>query len=153
MRLEDFIRYERATGKWQTKWTARLGEVSAAGDSREDATRNLFTLVREGMEGSYDPVVIAFMGWVAHIWRNPLGDWCYAIRGAGFNGRLDRNSVLIGDYEETIRCARKHLADYVYDGVSVFSHPEEAAEIILDEGDRREFISRCYRTKRAGERV
>jgi hypothetical protein len=151
LKITDYITYIPPMKPFRPNWAAKIGELSAQGITREEATTALFRKVEQGFEGSYAPLVIPHCGYVAHIWRDPEAGWCYSIKGLYFDGRLDHSYCVVGGYDATIRAARKHLADYVYDdeepGPTV-RHPEEAAEVILDEADRREFISRAYRTKR-----
>jgi len=151
LKITDFITYLEPMKRWREYWTARVGELEATGKTREETTTALFRKVEQGYAGNYTPLVIPHCGYVAHIWRDVEAGWCYAIKGLYFDGRLDHSYCIVGDYDATVRAARKHLADYVYDGEEpgpTVRHPEEAAECIINEEDRREFISRAYRTKR-----
>ncbi len=151
MKITDFITYIPPMKPFRSYWTAKVGETEAMGVSREEATTALFRKVEQAFEGNYTPLVIPHCGYVAHIWRDVEAGWCYAIKGLYFDGRLDHSYCIVGGYDATIRAARKHLADYVYDGEEpgpTVRHPEKAAECIINEEDCREFISRAYRTKR-----
>ena len=151
MKITDYITYIPPMKPFRSYWTAKVGETEAMGVSREEATTALFRKVEQAFEGNYTPLVIPHCGYVAHIWRDVEAGWCYAIKGLYFDGRLDHSYCIVGGYDATIRAARKHLADYVYDGEEpgpTVRHPEKAAECIINEEDCREFISRAYRTKR-----
>src|SRR5438128_2220711 len=129
MKLTDFITLTEPMKRWREYWTAELGETKATGQSREEATTNLFQTVKLCLDGSFTPILLFHYGRVALIWREGQ-NWYYTIRQMGESGAVTSNIHCIGDRQQTEIYARTHLAQYALDEVH---HPEEAATIIVDE--------------------
>jgi hypothetical protein len=144
MKLTDYITYTEPMKRFREFWTANIGQTQGTGPTREDATKNLFDIVKKSLNGNFIPAMIFHHGYVALIWREGQ-HWYYTIRKVDESGPVMSNIHCIGDRQATEMYARHHLAAYVEDeGGS----PEEAAEIITDELARKTFLDQCYHTKR-----
>ena len=144
MKLTDYITYIEPLKRFRQYWTAKIGQTEVPGDTREEATKNLFTFIQNSLNGSYTPILLFHYGHVALIWR-ANDQWFYTTRQNGRSGPVHSNIHCVGDQDRTEQAARRHLADYALDeGRS----PEEAASIIEVYGDYQEFIHQCERTKR-----
>lgn len=141
--MQQHIAYTKPAGKFRPNWTARLGDVEAFGRTKEEAQDRLFAQLKAACTGSFTPVMICHKGYVALLWRDGA-QWCYTIRAQDVSGAVTCNIHMIGaDRAIAERKARRHLADYA---LETCYHPEEAAECIENEQDRREFLATCYRS-------
>ena len=143
MKLTDFITLTEPMKHWREYWTAQLGDTKATGKSKEEATKNLFQTIRQSLDGSFVPVMLFHYGRIALIWREGQ-QWYYTVREVGESGPVHTNIHCIGDRQQTEIYARNHLAQYALEMVK---HPEEAAEIIIDEQERGRFIAAEYRSR------
>ncbi|SRR6266516_2006413 len=143
MKLADYIIYIEPLKRWREYWTAQIGQTKGTGPTREEATESLFTIIQESLDGTFTPSLLFHHGYVALIWREGQ-QWFYTVRKVGESGAAQSNIHCIGDRQQTEVYARNHLAQYAIDEVK---HPEEAAEIILDEQERKHFIATEYRNR------
>jgi hypothetical protein len=155
--MTDHISYDEPSKVFhRPHWIAKMGGVEATGKTKTEARAALMDKVHAAVRGVYTPTLIPLRGRVALIWREQNG-WYYTVRAVGQNGLIVSNiHYLGGDWHETERAARRHLANYVMDdeieavkdrgGILFFSDIffpamlENIAEVITDRSDRARFI-------------
>jgi hypothetical protein len=155
--MTDHISYDEPSKVFhRPHWIAKMGGVEATGKTKTEAREALMDKVAEAARGPYTPTMIFLRGRAALLWREQNG-WYYTVRAVGQNGLIVSNiHYLGGDWNETERVARKHLANYVMDdeieavkdqgGILSFSDIlfpvmlENIAEVITDQDDRARFI-------------
>lgn len=111
----EIIRYWRAGLGRTSGWCAALGEIEVGRPTKREATDALMAAVWRALSGSYEPIYIEYVDYRAIVYRTPRG-WQYRI-GPDCNDPDDLPvTVSCGDQtrEQTIRSARKHLAQNAY---------------------------------------
>lgn len=154
MKITDIITHVEPMKRFRQYWTAKLvglTDVEGTGKDRDEATIDLLKTIVTSLKGDYAPILISFKGHIALIWRE-RASWYYTITTDGYQGSIATSIHTSScNREQTERHARRHMADYVADAATSFEESEAAAAIILNEEDRRNFLTTLHRTRKAKE--
>lgn len=134
------------------RWEARIGDLTASGDSKAQAKEAVEALAVAALRGDTSPRLLRVRN-SRHfllVWREPASGWCYKVicDDPPAPPKPQRLWGTTGGYDgpaEAERSGRRHLAQLVYDD----RHGPAAAFAVLDEAEDRADLARWIGFQRA----
>lgn len=148
LEMSDLFVTETRGGYW--KYHATLRETSFDAYSRysqDDAIKNVCGRIIGALDGSYDPLLLTFRGWICMVWRDPDHRWGYSITSPGNDSAQPLEAQFSGcsSRVEAERLARLFLAWKAWDG------KEESSPLLTQPEDQEQFAQLIRRQQTQSE--